>query len=340
MTGTTDIRPVSKGHRSNGQRSDGHHRDGHQSVGELVGQATEQFSRLVRQELALAKHEFTEKGRRAGRGGGLLGAAGAFAYAGLLALAGTGVAALSLTLPVWAAALIVTAVLFVIMRRAGRGRPRPTAPGRAAHPRGDPRQRPGRRRGDQGEGTPMMTDRTAADLRRQIERTRHRLGVTVEELAARADVRGRTRARAADLMDRAGAMTVQLRSTASQAGYHMQERAGRAGHAVQERASRAGHAAQAKAGHTAQGRGGRARHAVQDAAARVGRTAQDHALHARHDLRDDVARAGRTAERSAPAPVREPVRFALRHPRPVVIVGAAAVALVAAGVIGRRRAKR
>ncbi|MEV5899506.1 phage holin family protein [Streptomyces sp. NPDC052127] len=125
------MRPVSKGHRSNGQRSDGHHRDGHQSVGELVGQATEQLSRLVRQELALAKHEFTEKGRRAGRGGGLLGAAGAFAYAGLLALAGTGVAALSLTLPVWAAALIVTAVLFVIagvLAAVGRGQLRRAAP--------------------------------------------------------------------------------------------------------------------------------------------------------------------------------------------------------------------
>ncbi|MEU9307793.1 phage holin family protein [Streptomyces sp. NPDC048256] len=121
MTGTTDVRPVSNGHRS----------DGHHTVGELVGQATEQLSRLVRQELALAKHEFTEKGRRAGRGGGLLGAAGAFAYAGLLALAGAGVAALSLTLPVWAAALIVTAVLFVIagvLAAVGRGQLRRAAP--------------------------------------------------------------------------------------------------------------------------------------------------------------------------------------------------------------------
>ena len=84
------------------------------SVGELVGQATEQLSQLVRQEVALAKEELAEKGRRAGRGGGMLGAAGAIAYAGLLALAGTATAALSLTLPVWAAALIVTAVLFAL----------------------------------------------------------------------------------------------------------------------------------------------------------------------------------------------------------------------------------
>nr|WP_217181227.1 phage holin family protein [Streptomyces sp. AC495_CC817] len=86
----------------------------HHSVGELVGQATEQLSLLVRQEVALAKEELAEKGRRAGRGGGLLGAAGAVAYVGFMTLAAAGVAALSLVLDVWAAALIVMAVLFVI----------------------------------------------------------------------------------------------------------------------------------------------------------------------------------------------------------------------------------
>ncbi|MBZ9638396.1 phage holin family protein [Streptomyces sp. PSKA30] len=99
VTGIPDVKPV---------------RDERHSVGELVGQATEQLSRLVRQEVSLAKEELAEKGRRAGRGGGLLGAAGALAYAGLLALAATAAAALSLTLPVWAAALIVTAVLFAL----------------------------------------------------------------------------------------------------------------------------------------------------------------------------------------------------------------------------------
>jgi hypothetical protein len=101
------------------------------SVGELVGQATEQLSQLVRQELALAKEELAAKGRRAGRGGGLLGAAGAFAYAGLLALAGTATAALSLALDVWVAALIVTAVLFVcaaVLAARGRAQLRRAAP--------------------------------------------------------------------------------------------------------------------------------------------------------------------------------------------------------------------
>ncbi|CAL9390494.1 hypothetical protein SUDANB58_01243 [Streptomyces sp. enrichment culture] len=116
MTGTTAPRPV---------------HDGHHSVGELVGQASEQLSRLVRQEVALAKEELAEKGKRAGRGGGMLGAAGAVAYVGLFALAGTAVAALSLALPVWAAALIVTAVLFAIaglLAVAGRAQLRRAAP--------------------------------------------------------------------------------------------------------------------------------------------------------------------------------------------------------------------
>lgn len=56
------------------------------------------------------------------------------------------------------------------------------------------------------------------ELRREIERTRHELGDTVEELAGKMDVKARARARADDLKDRAGAMTVQMRSSAAQVG--------------------------------------------------------------------------------------------------------------------------
>ncbi|MFD7690786.1 DUF3618 domain-containing protein [Streptomyces sp. NPDC059781] len=56
------------------------------------------------------------------------------------------------------------------------------------------------------------------ELRREIERTRHELGDTVEELAGKMDVKARARARADDLRDRAGAMTVQMRSSAAHAG--------------------------------------------------------------------------------------------------------------------------
>ncbi|MFJ7072418.1 phage holin family protein [Streptomyces sp. NPDC098781] len=116
MTGTTAHEPA---------------HDEHHSVGELVAQAGEQLSRLVRQEVALAKEELAEKGRRAGRGGGLLGAAGAFAYAGLLFLAATATAALSLTLSLWASALIVTGVLFAVagvLAATGRAQLRRAAP--------------------------------------------------------------------------------------------------------------------------------------------------------------------------------------------------------------------
>src|SRR4051812_49555301 len=58
------------------------------SAGELVGQAAEQISRLVRDELALAKAEMTEKGKRAGVGAGLLGSGGVGALYGLAAVFG------------------------------------------------------------------------------------------------------------------------------------------------------------------------------------------------------------------------------------------------------------
>jgi len=85
-----------------------------ESVGELVSRASEQVSQLVRDELRLAQAEMKVKGRRFGKGGGLLGAAGAIGYAGLLALAATGMIALALVLPLWAAALIVTGVLLAL----------------------------------------------------------------------------------------------------------------------------------------------------------------------------------------------------------------------------------
>ena len=50
------------------------------SVGTLVKQGTEQLSDLVRQEMKLAQAELAQKGKRAGIGGGLFGAAGLMAF--------------------------------------------------------------------------------------------------------------------------------------------------------------------------------------------------------------------------------------------------------------------
>lgn len=84
------------------------------STAELVQQASEQLSRLVRDEITLAKAELAEKGKRAGIGAGLFGGAGAFGLYGLGAAIATGIIALDLVLPLWLAALIVTVTLFVI----------------------------------------------------------------------------------------------------------------------------------------------------------------------------------------------------------------------------------
>ena len=76
--------------------------------------ATEQVSRLVRDELALARAELTQKGKHAGIGIGLFGGGGALAFFGLGALVATAILLLDLVLPAWAAALIVAVALFLV----------------------------------------------------------------------------------------------------------------------------------------------------------------------------------------------------------------------------------
>ncbi|MFF4250631.1 phage holin family protein [Streptomyces sp. NPDC001663] len=80
-------------------------------VGELVQRASQQLSQLVRDEMRLAQAEMTEKGKRFGKGGGLFGGAGLMGVLTLQALVATVIAALSLVMDVWVAALIVTGVL-------------------------------------------------------------------------------------------------------------------------------------------------------------------------------------------------------------------------------------
>ena len=83
------------------------------SIGELMTQLSSQTSRLVRDEMRLAQKEFQESAKRAGIGAGLLSGAGLIAVFGLASFIAAAIAALSLVLPVWAAALIAGAALFV-----------------------------------------------------------------------------------------------------------------------------------------------------------------------------------------------------------------------------------
>jgi len=80
------------------------------SLGELAKQLSEQTSRLVREELTLAKVELAAKGKQAGTGAGMFGAAGVLGLFALGALTAAVIAALSLAMDVWIAALIVAVV--------------------------------------------------------------------------------------------------------------------------------------------------------------------------------------------------------------------------------------
>jgi tetrahydromethanopterin S-methyltransferase subunit C len=84
------------------------------SVGQLVGQAAEELSTLMRQELALAKAEIKQEAMKAGRAWGMFGGAG---FAGYMVLLFASIAAwwgLATVVPNGWAALIVTAVWAVI----------------------------------------------------------------------------------------------------------------------------------------------------------------------------------------------------------------------------------
>ena len=85
-----------------------------QSTSELVQRASEQLTRLVRDEIALAKAELAEKGKHAGIGVGLFGGGGVLAVYGVGAAIATLIIVFDLFLPLWLAALIVTAALFLV----------------------------------------------------------------------------------------------------------------------------------------------------------------------------------------------------------------------------------
>ena len=77
-------------------------------IGELLRDLSQQTTTLMRQELELAKAEVAQKGKKAGAGAGLLGAAGVAGLATLGAFTAFLILVLNTFLPAWAAAGIVT----------------------------------------------------------------------------------------------------------------------------------------------------------------------------------------------------------------------------------------
>jgi len=84
------------------------------SMGELMARMSEQTSRLVRDELQLAKLEMTEKGKRVGLGAGMFGGSGLFAFFGLACLVTTAILALAGPLSGWLSALLVGIAMFLV----------------------------------------------------------------------------------------------------------------------------------------------------------------------------------------------------------------------------------
>lgn len=101
------------------------------TTGALVTQLSEQTSRLVHDEIRLARTEFKEAAKHAAVGAGMFGAAGVVGLYGLGVLIVAAVAALALVLPLWASALIIGFVLLVCAGAAalvGKGQVRQASP--------------------------------------------------------------------------------------------------------------------------------------------------------------------------------------------------------------------
>jgi uncharacterized membrane protein YqjE len=81
-----------------------------QPVSDLVKQLTEQTKTLVQQEIELAKVELSEKGKKAGIGVGMFGAAGLLGFFAFATLTACLVLALATAVAPWLAALIVAAL--------------------------------------------------------------------------------------------------------------------------------------------------------------------------------------------------------------------------------------
>ncbi len=84
------------------------------SVGELMQKLSQQTATLVRQELQLAQAELKQKGKRAGIGVGLFGAAGVVGLAALGAFVAALILALGEAVAMWISAFIVTAALALV----------------------------------------------------------------------------------------------------------------------------------------------------------------------------------------------------------------------------------
>jgi cytochrome c biogenesis protein CcdA len=101
------------------------------SVFKLIGELPGLISTLIRDEIESLKQELITRAKAAGIAAGFFAGAAVFGYFGAFALLATVILVLAIWLPAWAAALIVTVLLFLVagvlaligVRRMQRGVP-------------------------------------------------------------------------------------------------------------------------------------------------------------------------------------------------------------------------
>jgi Putative Actinobacterial Holin-X, holin superfamily III len=84
------------------------------SIGELIGNISDDLSQLFRQEVELAKAEIKQEAAKAGKAAGLLGGAGFAGYLAVVLLSFAAVFGLDAIMPAGWAALIVAAIWGII----------------------------------------------------------------------------------------------------------------------------------------------------------------------------------------------------------------------------------
>lgn len=80
-------------------------------LGELFSDLANETTTLVRNEVALARVELTQKATKVGKNIGSLAVGGAIAYAALLAFGAGVIMLLAKVMPAWAASLVVGAIV-------------------------------------------------------------------------------------------------------------------------------------------------------------------------------------------------------------------------------------
>ena len=83
------------------------------TIGQLVADATNDLSTIMRSEIALAKAEIAQDAKTAGRSAGMFAGAAFVGLLGIIFLFHTVANVIAIWLPIWAGYLITTALLFI-----------------------------------------------------------------------------------------------------------------------------------------------------------------------------------------------------------------------------------